>query len=231
MDDQKYDKEYNQEHNQLDNSYQYQYQYQYQYKDDEQYNQLENDWINEFEKVDKDYQGFYNEDLHFLKIHSIYINLQNEVQQIKEEKMFFYEGVNKISREQLLGILKVNSFNGGIKYTILSMLKYNVDIHSSEIIDYLKSSAKGSDEGFLSVIKNIDDIVFNKTINMFQHLNDLILLFYEKSPEEQHSGNLVPNLHPLSKSSATSLTKKVYIYSNNGQKKKHRYTNKYRKIT
>jgi len=193
----------------------------YQYKDNEQYSQLENNWINEFEKMDKDYQGFYNEDLHFLKIHSIYINQKNEIDQLKEEKMFLNKGVNKISREQLLGILKVNAFSCGKRYSVLSILKYNIDIHSSEIKDYLKNGG-----GFLSIIKNIDDIFFNQTINMFQDLNDVILLFYEKPPEEQHSIGIVK-----SHSRSGSLTKKVYINSNYGHKNKHKHTNKYRKTT
>ena len=75
---------------------------------------------------------------------------------------------------------------------------------------------------FLSIIKNIDDIFFNQTINMFQDLNDVILLFYEKPPEEQHSIGIV-NSHYRS----GSLTKKVYINSNYGHK--HKHTNKYRK--
>ena len=183
-----------------------------------------------YQYKDKDYQGFYNEDLHFLKIHSIYINQKNEIEQLKEEKMFLNQGVNKISREQLLGILKVNAFNGGKRHSILSILKYNVDIHSTEIMDYLKggkeSNGKESNEGdFLSVIKNIDDIVFNQTINMFQDLNDIILLFYEKPLEEQYSTSIV-NSRPAS----GSMTKKVYIYSNYGQKKRN-HTNKYRKTT
>ena len=33
------------------------------------------------------------------------------------------------------------------------------------------------------VVKNIDAISFEKTIHMFQDLNDLILIFYEKSKE------------------------------------------------
>jgi len=200
--------------------------YPYQYKDDEKYNQLENDWINEFEKVDKDYQRFYNEDLHFLKFHSIYINDQNEIVQIKEEKIHLNETTNMFSREQLLGILKMNSFNAGKRYSILSILKYNFDIHSSEIKDYVIGNISRDDKDFLSLIKNIDTIVFNQTINMFQDLNDVILLFYEKPQSEQNNEGLVKS-HSLS----GSLTKKVYIHSNYGQKNKHKYTNKYRKTT
>ena len=36
---------------------------------------------------------------------------------------------------------------------------------------------------FLSVIKNIDTIKYERSISMFHDLNDLILIFYEKSKE------------------------------------------------
>jgi hypothetical protein len=54
-------------------------------------------------------------------------------------------------------------------------------------------------------------------------------LFYEKSPEEQKNAGL-----QRSHSSVGSLTKKIYIKSNNAAKnikRKHRFTNKYIKTT
>jgi hypothetical protein len=189
-------------------------------EDEEEYKPLDNDWINEFEKIDKDYCIFYNEDLQFLKIHSVYINTENIIEQVKEEKIIFKDKTNAISRDNLLGILKNNSFNGGKRYFVLSILKYNIDIQSIEIKDYVKSREKSN---FLSVIKNIDTISYKETINMFQDLNDLIILFYEKSPEEQKNTWL-----QRSHSSIGALTKKVYIKSNHAAKKrKHRFTNKY----
>jgi hypothetical protein len=200
----------------------------YYYENDEienGYKPLDNDWINEFEKIDKDYQDFYNEDLQFLKIHSIYISQQNQIEQIKEEKLFFNDCPNKISREYLLGILKNNAFNCGKRYSILSILKYNINLQSSDIKDYIRTKEPQS---FLSLIKNIDDIVFEQTINMFQDLNDLILVFYEKNKEEQKNAGLQRS-HTAA--GAGSLTKKIYIHSNYGAVKKHRHTNKYRKTT
>jgi len=189
---------------------------------EEEYKPLDNEWIKEFEKIDKDYSIFYNEDLQFLKIHSIYVNLQNSIEQIKEEKILLSGKSNYISRDHLLGILKNNSFNSGKRYSILSMLKYNIDIESIEIKDYVK---KRENPSFLSVIKNIDTINYNKTINMFQDLNDLIILFYEENAQEQKNSGLI-----RSHSSHGALTKKIYIKSNNAAKnirKKHQFTNKY----
>jgi hypothetical protein len=188
-------------------------------KEAEIYKTLDNDWINEFEKIDKDYELFYNEDLQFLKIHSIYINTNNIIEKIIQEKIILNNSSNLISRDKLLGILKNNAFNYGKRYSILSILKYNIHLQSSEIKDYIKTN---NNDSFLSIIKNIDDIFYEKTINMFQDLNDLILLFYEKSPEEQNSIGL-----QRTKTSSGSMTKKVYINRNYGVKNKH--TNTYRK--
>jgi hypothetical protein len=189
-------------------------------EEEEEYKPLDNNWINEFEKIDKDYCIFYNEDLEFLKIHSVYINTENHIEQVKEEKIIFKDKTNAISRDNLLGILKNNSFNGGKRYFILSILKYNIDIQSIEIKDYVNSR---ENYNFLSVIKNIDTISYKETINMFQDLNDLIILFYEKSQEEQKNTWL-----QRSYSSLGALTKKVYIKSKHAAKNKtYRFTNKY----
>lgn len=190
------------------------------YNDEEK--ELENEWISEFEKMDNDYKGFYNEDLHFLKIHSIYINVQNEIEKMKEEKLFINS--NKITRDNLLGILKKNSFNSEKRYSILSILKYNIDMHSSDVKSFVLTKDSDVSNSFMSIIKNIDDIVFNQTINMFQDLNDIIVLFYEKTLEEQKNQG-IQRTH----SKRGSLTKKVYIHSNYGAK--HKSTYKYMKTT
>jgi hypothetical protein len=65
---------------------------------------------------------------------------------------------------------------------------------------------------FLSVIKNIHAISFEKIITMFNDLNDLILIFYEKSKE-------------LKESNPHSSTKKIYLrsFSSNRKTIKKRY--------
>jgi len=63
-------------------------------------------------------------------------------------------------------------------------------LKTSNLTDYL--------DNFLVPIKNFDSITFEKTINMFQDLNDLLFIFYEKSDEEL-------------KKSANNATKKVYF--------------------
>ena len=163
---------------------------------DLEYNNLDDDWIDNFEKTDKLYKDFYKDDLYYANLRVIYINRENEIDKLKQES-FLMSKPNHITREEILEILKKNSIDNNKRYSLLSILKYNILLEPDDISLYLKS---GNGQEYLSIIKNIDSITFDKTINMFHDLNDLILIFYEKSEE-------------LKKSDVNNTTKKIYINS------------------
>lgn len=171
-------------------------------------NILDDGWINKFDTTDKLYNDFYKDDLYYVNLRVIYINRDNEIDKLKQDS-FLMSTPNRISREEIVGILKHHSIDNHKRYSLLSILKYNIDLEPNDIHFYL-NNARG--EEYLSVIKNIDAIVFNKTINMFHDLNDLIIIFYEKS-------------HIIKKSDVASSTKKIYIRSLSSNKKtiKYRY--------
>lgn len=168
---------------------------------------LDEDWMNEFEKTDKLFQDFYLDDIYYTDIHFIYINTSNDIEKIKEEQ-FLLKTPNFISREDIIRLLKKNTNLNNKKYSILSILKCNITLKPEEIKGFLKSS-NSTDylDNFLKPIKNFDNIIFEKSINMFQDLNDLLFIFYEKSEEEL-------------KRSSNNVTKKVYL----NNKTKHKNT-------
>jgi hypothetical protein len=166
-----------------------------------EYNKLNDDWINNFEKTDKLYQDFYKDDVYYTSLRIIYVNRKNEIEKIKEET-FLMTSPNTISREEILEILKKNSYDNDRRYTLLSILKYNFTLETEDIKYFLKSY---NDYNFLTVIKNIDAIKFEKSINMLQDLNDIIFLFYEKSTE-------------LKKKDPNTITKKIDLSLNNKKK-------------
>ena len=147
---------------------------------DIEYNKLNDDWIEKFDKTDKLYQDFYKDDLYYIKLKIIYINRTNEVEKIKQES-FLMSKPNFISREEIIQILKKYVFEDDRNYSLLSILRYNITLDSDDIKEFIYLSKQ--DHNFLSIVKNIDSISFEKTINMFHDLNDLIFLFYEKSQE------------------------------------------------
>lgn len=175
---------------------------------DIEYNKLDDEWIKNFENNDKLYQDFYKDDLYYINLRVIYINRNNEIDKIKNQ-CYLLKNPNKILHEELLGILKNNSIDNENKYRLLSILKYNISLDPDGIKHYL---IKQDTKDYLSVIKNIDTIVFDKSISMFHDLNDLILIFYEKSNE-------------IIKKDIKNTTKKIYLrcLSNNKKTIKKRY--------
>jgi hypothetical protein len=168
-------------------------------------NILNDDWIQHFEKTDKLYQDFYRDDLCYINLKIIYVNKSSEIEKIKHES-FLMSSPNYISREEMIGILKKNTIDNKRKYTLMSILKYVVNLEPDEIKYFLNNT---DNYPFLKVIKNIDAITFEKSINMFQDLNDLILVFFEKNMETK---------------SANNYTKKIFLNSLSSKKKTTRKT-------
>ena len=138
---------------------------------------LDANWIEEFEKIDNHYEIFYKEDVSFLYLRYIYIDSSNEIQSIKEETVFL-KTPNILSRDELIGILKKHSFLNKNRYSVTSILKYNIYLESKDVQHFLAADRPTS---YLSLIKNIDSIPFEKTITMFQDMNEIIIIFNEKS--------------------------------------------------
>jgi hypothetical protein len=176
----------------------------YEILENENEEELDTSWINEFNKIDKLYQVYYLDDIYEIQIHFVYIDTLSNISNIKKEK-FILNTINYISREEIIGILKKNMMNNNIKYTLLSILKYNINIDPTDIKKLLQSPHAITRNSFLTPIKNIDVIHFNRTINMFQDLNDLFIIFFEKNTTENYC-----------------KTKRIYIKHNNLNKKTKR---------
>ena len=162
---------------------------------------LDTRWIQEFESIDYNYKQFYNEVVGDIKICIIYVDKNNNIENIKQE-ILELSRENVITREEIIKIIKQNSINQKKRYTLLSLLKYNLDLDASNIVHYLKQKQPPKTDTYLTLVKNIDNIPLNSTINMMQDLNTIFILFYEK--------NLVSN----------NTTKKVYINNHTKTKKK-----------
>jgi hypothetical protein len=162
---------------------------------------LDTRWIQEFESVDNNYKQFYNEVVGDIKICSIYVDKNNNIENIKQE-ILELSRENLITKEEIIKIIKQNSITHNKRYTLLSLLKYNIDLEASNVVHYLKQRQQLKTDAYLTLVKNIDNIPLNNTINMMQDLNSIFILFYEK--------NMTSN----------NTTKKVYINNHTKTKKK-----------
>jgi len=167
-----------------------------------EYNMEDDSWIKEFEKKEELYQDFYADDIFFTKLHFIYIDRENAIEKITEEN-FLMSVKNQIERHELIQILKKATLVDGNKYSLLSILKCNIQITQDNVKNFLSSNDLSDYyDDFVTPVKNIDTIYFEKSINMFQDLTDLVFILYKE--ESTYSQN---------------TTKRVYISKLNKKQK------------
>ena len=166
---------------------------------------IDTSWITEFENLDNEYKDYYTEDISFVKIHYIYVNKANEIEKVSEQKLLL-KVQSVISKEEIIGLIKHNMVCDNRKYSLLYILKYNINIEPFHLKTFIRSKKTLSNIGnkFLHSMKNIQTITFDKTISMFHDLNDLFIIFYEKESTLHNNQG----------------TKKIYINSNSNKKTK-----------
>lgn len=169
---------------------------------------MNDDWIVKFENIDNLYKDFYKDNLYYTNIYSIYINKNNEIDKLTNEP-FLLTKPNYITREEIIRILKNKTHDSGNnKYSLLSILKYNISLDVEDVVPFLKCNSQDLEHynnKFLTSIKNVDTIYFENTISMFHDLNDVFFLFYEKQITNKNNSH--------------NVTKKIYLRPNSSHKK------------
>ena len=167
---------------------------------------LNNEWIRKFDETDQLYKDFYKDDIYYTNLNIIYLNNENEIEKIKQES-FLLSQCNYITTEEIIQILKENMTDQSKKYSLLSILKYNITLNPENIISYLSPDYSVNSNDFLTSINHIMPITFEKSISMFHDLTDLIIIFYDKSV----------------KSCAHNVTKKIVLRSNHKNTHRKQY--------
>jgi len=142
---------------------------------------LDTSWIDEFKKDNEKYSDFYTEDVTTITLFFIYIDHKNNVENLSRD-LLILDKKNTIVRDQLIQIIKQNQNHMYNKYKLISLFKYNIDIEPEEIYRFINNKDDSSyNKRFFIQEKYLNDIIYKKTINIFQDLNSLFLIFKEVS--------------------------------------------------
>lgn len=161
--------------------------------------ELDNSWIRNYEIKELDYKDFYKDDVKYIKIYTLLINKGLILENISEEN-FILEDCNILKKYELISL--INKYKNSRKKTkLLSILKYNIDLDSDNVFEYLKKDTENN--LFLQSIKSINDINFDPTIAMFEDLNSLFFIFVETNDIVQKN-----------------QTKRIVLHSNQKKTKK-----------
>ena len=169
--------------------------------EDYEFAELDTSWISKFEENEKDYNNYYTEELSFVRVNYIYVNKSNEIINISEEKCIFkMPGV--LSKEELIGLIKRNTTHNSIKYSLLSILKFNIDFEPIHLKTFVRSPDIHIGNQYLQSLTNIDTIMFEKSIMLFHDINNIYIIFIDKS-----------DLAQTNFSRSHQSTRKIYINS------------------
>jgi hypothetical protein len=84
--------------------------------------ELDDKWMKDFEIIDKKYEKLYNNDIFFINIHFLYINKENIIDDMIEQK-YILSTPNYIYKDELIGLIKRNFIKNERRYILLSIFK------------------------------------------------------------------------------------------------------------
>ena len=164
--------------------------------------ELDVNWINEIDDIEKNNDIFYKEKINEIAIIFIYVN-NNETEYIKKD-FIELDTPGLLEKEKLLKLINDNKINNSIKYNLTSLLKFNIDLEPENIKNF--TIDKNIDQNiYFKKIKTVDTIYWNDAISMFESLNTLFFIYTKKKsdPSSNHSN-----------------TKRVIFKKNNTTRKK-----------
>ena len=133
-------------------------------------------WIKDFENEERYYTMFYPEKARSIKVDFLYVNKHKEIEKISE-KVLFLRTENKITKEELIQLIKENEKIDKIKYKLVSVLIYNITLKHEELRNFLH----GSDNyDFMTILKNIDDYDLQSSVNCLQSVNNMYIIYTEE---------------------------------------------------
>lgn len=137
--------------------------------------ELDVDWIDNFEEEEKIYEKFYPDKVKSIKIFSMYVNKDCILDKVKEST-YELQNENILRKIELVRIIKEKKNDDGVKYKLISLIKHNVDLKPEEIKNYILNK---KDYLFVDALRELRDINFYDTIGMFEDLNSIFLIYYE----------------------------------------------------
>ena len=191
--------------------------------------ELDTSFIDEFEKMEQ----FYRMPLEHITLHYIYIDDKGQISSIRKNSELIEN--NTIESDQLIYMIKKNMSINECKYSLFSILKYNItddpinlinDVNDNEIDNDNENvhPETFSDKSNLEIITNLCSIKFEDTIKCFQDLNDIIIIYYNP----KHKGSNVTNSSNnsinknRSRNTKKSNTRRIHIQLANKRTRKHR---------
>ena len=168
---------------------------------------IDESWVNQFKEEEEAYDDFYKEKVDNITLFFLYVNKEKELESISKEPYLLEEEEGLITKDQLVTLIKkrqenqekqFNDNNNTKKYKLISLYRYNPCLDSEDVNSFIernddenenKNNNKNNNNNFFFPERYLNDIVFNDTITIFQDLNSLFFIYYEKEVRTENNNN------------------------------------------
>lgn len=175
---------------------------------------MDTDWIEEYENEDNSYEMFYPNALSNIKVNILYVNKRNELEKV-HEKMIYLSIPNLLKKEELIRLIKDHDIMDTIKYKLVSLLVYNIDIQHHELKNYLYGPEKYD---FITSLRNIEDYELKPSLKYLKKVNNLYIVFSEEEKKKE-SDHTIKKIRTDSNGNITDSSS-----NNNSSSTKHKNT-------
>ena len=148
--------------------------------------EIDTHWIEKYDKEDDQYKMFYKEPNKELMLSILYVNAKNDLENIKTKRIRLIEP-NQITREEFIYIIKNNDRVDNIKYKLMNILLYNIDIESDNLQLIINSFNDETKNDFFNNLVSLDTYTFNSTIRILQEINTLYIILREDANIDKHN--------------------------------------------
>jgi len=179
--------------------------------------EADTNWIEQMTEEENKYNDFYKEPVAAINVFLLYVNQKNELEHLGREKCFL-QANNVLSRDMVLSFIKRYQYQGEEKYKVLSLLRYNIDLEPTELLDFINEKEEEAEDRFFTSEKYLKDIRYTDTIHLFQDLNALFFIFYKEKMKLKQDETRRVRLHHSAAPLLPSLNKTRRI---NEKKKKN----------
>ena len=110
------------------------------YENEEEFENLDTDWIEEYNDIEELYSDLYKEQLEVISIYFLYINRNSDLFHIKKDTIDLSNSI--LEQTEIISLLKKNMIFNKKKYRPISILKYNLTISPQDMEHYIKNTDK-----------------------------------------------------------------------------------------
>lgn len=159
--------------------------------------EIDTTWIEEFEK----FNDFYKEKVDAINIKFILLDKKGVIENIKNEN-YLLSQQNKLSKEELIYLIKREIINSKHKISLVSICQFNFSLDNDEII-LLYNDREINMADYITTVHSINDVYWKDTIHLFRDLNELTIILMKKNKQKNNT------------------TKKVYVQNNSKTRRKY----------